>query len=129
MPAILLLGPPIILDAAASLLITSRTSNQRYEIENLNLSICQGRALLDITSGPEVQKSGLSGNRTISFPDAGLLKLLKVMKKKLKKIWKHIEKDFLKFICLFVYFFWKKKFQFDESQLNSVIFYVKCSKL
>ena len=86
MPAILLLGPPIILDAAASLLITSRTSNQRYEIENLNLSICQGRALLDIMSGPEVQKSGLSGNRTISFPDAGLLKLLKVMKKKLKKI-------------------------------------------
>ena len=39
----------------------------------------KSRALLDIKSS-KFSKSGLSGNRTISFPDTGLLNLLKIDK-------------------------------------------------
>ena len=50
----------------------------------LNKYFLWDRALLDIKTVPEVRqffKSGLSGNRAFSFPDARLLTLLKIEKK------------------------------------------------
>ena len=54
------------------------------------------RALPDITSGPEVRqifKIRTVWNPDISFPDAGLLTLLKIDKKKIQKIEEKRDKE------------------------------------
>ena len=83
-------------------------------------------------SGPEVRKFfkiwTVRKLNVFFFPDAGLLKLLKIIiKKKFLKILKN-SKNFLKRIfnfffkfCLFVYFL-------KERSFNSFIWYVNCSK-
>ena len=55
-----------------------------------------------------------------SFPDAGLLKLLKIKNNISKK-----KSIFSQIFSFLVYFFKEKKFQFDEFHWNSVIWYVK----
>ena len=79
----------------------------------LQCSVGLYRTSHPIWKSGKFSKSGLCKNRTFSFPDAGLLKLLKIEKK--------IKTLFSNFFFIFFYFFNEKKFQSDGFQWNSVI--------